>query len=342
MLPKTARIFIAGHTGLIGSAIFERLNKDGYSNLITATHSELDLTQSSQVTHFFDEKQPECVILCAGRVGGILANRDRPAEFISENLAIQLNTILESHRTQVSKFIFFGSSCMYPKHAPQPMPEELLLTGMPEETSLPYALAKLSGVQMCLAYNRQYGQTRFIPLIPNNAYGPRDRFDAESSHVIPGLMVRFHEAKTLGMDRLTLWGTGTPRREFVFSADIADVVTHALNWDEEDLDLPMNIASGVDYSIREIAEKVAKVVGFEGEIGFDPRFPDGAPRKLLDGRRLWSHGWHSKTTLDDGLRQTYQGYLAKLNQDRKAPQSTLGQLNDTLGRAPDVERGMDA
>lgn len=307
---KETRIFLAGDRGLIGSALARRLRADGYTNVITRRRAELDLRDGLAVDRFFQETRPEVVLLAAGRVGGITANLTYPAEFITENLEIELNAIRSAHKAGVERLVFFGSSCMYPRECPQPMAESALLAGIPEPTSLPYALAKLSGVQLCLAYNQQYQQSLFIPVIPNNAFGPHDDFDPKSSHVLSALIRRFHEAKVSKADTVTLWGTGKPRREFIFSDDIADAVLFLVQQPSLP-ELPINVGTGVDCEIRELAAVIAKVVGFQGKIEQDTTKPDGAPRKLLDSQRLLSLGWRPRVSLEEGIRRTYDWYLTE-------------------------------
>ena len=306
---KDARIFVAGHAGLIGSAVFRRLVREGYDRITTLTRAQLDLRDSAGVARFFEETRPEYVVLAAGRVGGIIENQTYPADFMEENIAIQLNVLKSAHKAGVTKLIFFGSSCMYPRECPQPMAEDILLSARPEPTSLPYAISKLAGTYMCLAYNKQYGDKRFIPVIPNSAYGPNDNFDSKSGHVLSALMSRFHEAKTTGAAAVTLWGSGSPRREFVHADDIADACLHLLRQDVSALDFPLNIGVGSDISIRELAEKIAGVVGYKGRLEWDRSKPDGAPRKLLDSARLRASGWEPRISLDEGLRNTYEWYV---------------------------------
>jgi GDP-L-fucose synthase len=306
---KDARIFVAGHAGLIGSAVFRRLAREGYSRLITMSRSQLDLRDSAPVASFFDEVRPEYVVLAAGRVGGIVENQVYPADFMEDNIAIQLNVLKAARKIGVTKLIFFGSSCMYPRECPQPMVEDVLLSARPEPTSLPYAISKLAGTYMCLAYNKQYGEKRFIPVIPNSAYGPNDNFDPKSGHVLSALMSRFHEAKLSGAQAVTLWGSGSPRREFVHADDIADACLHLLQNDVSSLEFPLNIGVGRDISIRELAETIAGVVGYRGQLEWDRTKPDGAPRKLLDSTRLRSFGWSPKTSFTEGLKNTYDWYL---------------------------------
>ncbi len=310
MLNDQDSLYIAGHTGLIGSALVRRLQARGHSNMLLRTHAELELTDHAAVDRFFDTHKPAYVLLAAGRVGGIVENQTYPADFIDTNLSIQLNVLRAAHRNGVRKLILFGSSCMYPRECPQPMPEESLLSGTPEPTSLAYAVAKLAGVQMCLAYNKQYGEQRFIPVIPNSAYGPNDNFDPKSGHVLSVLIRRFHEAKQQQAPGITLWGSGNPRREFVYADDIADACIWLLGRDEPLPDLPLNIGVGADYSIRELAEAIAEMQGYRGTIIWDTSRPDGAPRKLLDSSRIQALGWKASTSFKEGLHNTYQWYLA--------------------------------
>ncbi|BEV17730.1 GDP-L-fucose synthase [Herbaspirillum sp. DW155] len=309
MPPRDVPVFVAGHTGLIGSAIQRALQAAGYHNLINRTHAQLDLRDKGQVDAFFERERPAYVMLAAGKVGGILENQSFPADFIDANLAISLNVLGAAHRVGVKRLVMFGSSCMYPRETSQPMPESALLTGHPEPTSLPYAIAKLAGVQLCLAYNRQYGQQRFIPLIPNSAYGPNDNFDPKSGHVLSALLSRFHHAKTEGAPTVALWGSGTPRREFIHADDIATASLLMMREELPELSLPMNVGSGSDISILELAETIAAVVGYEGRIEFDRSKPDGALRKLLDSRLMHQQGWHAQVSLEQGLHDTYSWYL---------------------------------
>jgi len=313
---KDAKFFVAGHAGLIGSALVRRLNKAGYANIVTRSRQELELQNADQVADFFETEKPQYVLLAAGRVGGILENQTLPADFINENLAIALNVLRAAHQANVKRLILFGSSCMYPKETAQPMPEEALLSGYPEPTSLPYAIAKLAGVQLCLAYNRQYGEQRFIPIIPNSAYGPNDNFDPKTGHVLSALMARFHHAKLDGADTVTLWGSGTPRREFIHADDIADACLLLLRENLPQLSLPLNVGSGADISIRELAETMQRVVGYEGQLAWDSSKPDGALRKLLDSSRLRGLGWQSQVSFEDGLRDTYRWYQEHLSEGR--------------------------
>lgn len=307
-MKKDARIFVAGHAGLIGSAMLRRLEREGYSHIITLPRSQLDLQDAARVTSFFEKTRPEYVVLAAGRVGGIIENQTYPADFMDENIAIQMNVLKAARKIDVTKLILFGSSCMYPRECPQPMAEEMLLSAKPEPTSLPYAISKLAGTYMCLAYNKQYGDKRFIPVIPNSAYGPNDNFDPKSGHVLSALMSRFHDAKMRELEAVTLWGSGSPRREFVHTDDIADACLLMLQQDISALELPLNIGVGSDISIKELAEAIANVVGYEGRLEWDRTKPDGAPRKLLDSARLRSFGWLPKVGFAEGLRNTYEWY----------------------------------
>ena len=354
-MDRSARIYVAGHRGLVGSALMRVLAAKGYTNLITRTHVELDLTDQAAVREFFEKERPEYVFLAAAKVGGILANNTYPAEFIRDNLAIQTHVIHEAWRVGVKRLLFLGSSCIYPRDCPQPIREEYLLTGPLEPTNRPYALAKIAGIEMCWAYNRQYG-TQFLAVMPTNLYGPGDNYDLETSHVIPAMIRKFHLAKLAaekdwaGIEayerrygpipaplreelraihegrlppRVTLWGTGTSRREFMYSDDMADACVFLMNLPDEQF-LPLlaqdrnaglppliNIGVGEDVTIRELAELVRNVVGFEGEVVFDTRKPDGTPRKLLDVSRLYALGWRARTRLDDGLRLACRVFLWK-------------------------------
>lgn len=305
-MERNARIYIAGHTGLIGSAIHRRVEQAGMHALF-CPRAALDLTDGAMVERFFAEAQPDYVVLAAGKVGGIAENLAYPVDFLRENLTIQLNVLAAAQRARVKKLIFFGSSCMYPRDCPQPMAETALLTGQPEPSSLAYAVAKLAGLQMCLAYNQQYSAPRFIPVIPNSVYGPNDHFGPRG-HVLSALIQRFHEARLAGHREVTLWGTGTPRREFIHADDLAEACFALLARDTELLPLPLNIGAGVDVSIRELATHIAAITGFAGEISWDTSRPDGAPRKLLDSSRMRGFGWTPRVTLEAGLRETYQWY----------------------------------
>jgi GDP-L-fucose synthase len=307
-MKNDAKIYVAGHAGLIGSAVIRRLERDGYQALITRRRNQLDLQDGGRVAEFFDEVRPEYVVLAAGRVGGIVENQTFPADFMDENIAIQLNVLKAARKVGVRKLILFGSSCMYPRECPQPMAEDTLLCGKPEPTSLPYAISKFAGTYMCLAYNKQDRDTRFIPLIPNSAYGPHDNFDPKSGHVLSAVMARFHQAKVSGAESVTLWGSGSPRREFIHADDVADACVHLLTQNNAAIELPLNIGVGADVSIKDLAELMAGVVGYKGRLEWDLTKPDGAPRKLLDSARIQSLGWKPKVGLAEGLSNTYQWY----------------------------------
>ncbi len=301
-----SKIYVAGHRGLVGSAIVRNLEKSGYTNLVMRTSKELDLTNCQQVDQFFSQHQPEYVFLAAAKVGGIVANNDYPADFIRDNLMIQTNVIDAAYRNGVKKLLFLGSTCIYPRLAEQPMREDSLLTGELEPTNEPYAIAKIAGIKMCQSYNRQYG-TDFISVMPTNLFGPHDNFDLTSSHVLPALIRKFHEAKIAGTPTVEVWGTGTPKREFLYSDDLADAVIYLMNtYSGNDL---VNIGMGKDISIKELAEKIGETVGYQGEIVFNSTKPDGAPRKLVDVDRLTRLGWQAKIPLDDGLLLAYTWFL---------------------------------
>ncbi|MEW6694024.1 MAG: GDP-L-fucose synthase [Pseudomonadota bacterium] len=357
-MPTDARIYVAGHRGLVGSALMRQLTARGYMNLITRTHAELDLTRQAEVEAFFAAEQPEYVFLAAAKVGGILANNTYPAEFIHQNLAIQTNVIHAAWKYGVKRLLFLGSSCIYPRDCPQPIKEEYLLTGPLEPTNRPYAVAKIAGIEMCWAYNRQYG-TRLLAVMPTNLYGPGDNYDLMNSHVIPAMLRKFHLAK-LAMEknwpaieaderrhgpipedikrdlhaacfegkppRVVLWGTGTPRREFLYSDDMADACIYLMNLPDDQFDqllspaanplesctLPLapviNIGTGTDITIRELAELVREVVGYQGEVVFDASQPDGTPRKVLDVSRLAAMGWEASRSLQQGLTLAYRAF----------------------------------
>ena len=323
-MKKNTVVYVAGHAGLIGSAIVRRLEREGYQAPITRRRSQMDLQNAGQVDEFFSDARPECVVLAAGRVGGIVENQTFPADFMDENIAIQLNVLKAARRTGVRKLILFGSSCMYPRECPQPMTEAALLSGKPEPTSLPYAISKLAGTYMCLAYNKQDRATRYIPVIPNSAYGPHDNFDPKSGHVLSALMARFHQAKVSGANSVTLWGSGSPRREFIHADDIADACLHLLAQDDIAVDLPLNIGVGVDVSIKELAELIAGVVGYKGRLEWDLTKPDGAPRKLLDSARIQSLGWAPKVRLAEGLAATYGWYVDHADRETAPMRETRG------------------
>ena len=316
-MKKNSKIFVAGSNGLVGSAIVRRLQAGGYTNLLTAEIDELDLTDPRSVSEFFAVEKPEYVILAAAKVGGIHANNTFPADFIHINLTIQNNVIHQAFLSGVKRLLFLGSSCIYPKLAPQPMREEHLLTGLLEPTNEPYAIAKIAGIKMCESYNRQYG-TKFVAVMPTNLYGPGDNFHPENSHVLPALIRRFHEAKCKGKSEVVVWGTGTPMRELLYVDDMADGSVFVLELDdatlaEKLLNYPepcfVNLGTGVDVTIRELAEAVKAVVGFDGELVFDATKPDGTMRKLLDVSRMKSLGWEAKVSLRDGIEKTYEWFL---------------------------------
>jgi GDP-L-fucose synthase len=314
----SAKIYVAGHRGLAGSALVRRLRAAGYDNLVLRTHAELELTDAEAVRRFFGSERPQHVVLAAAKVGGILANDTLPAEFIRENLAIQTNVIHEAWRAGVKRLLFLGSSCIYPRDCPQPMKEEYLLTGPLEPTNRPYALAKIAGIEMCSAYNRQYG-TQFLAVMPTNLYGPGDNYDLRTSHVLPALIRKAHEAKARGDEALVVWGTGVPRREFLYSDDMADACVALLKLDEARFRAAIgiypplvNIGSGSDLTIRELAETVSRIVGFEGALRCDTSKPDGTPRKLLDVSRMTSFGWAPKVPMAEGIALSYRDFLGRL------------------------------
>jgi GDP-L-fucose synthase len=348
-MKKTAKIYVAGHRGLVGSALVRKLRTEGYTDIITKTHGMLDLTRQDQVETFFKEEKPEYVFLAAAKVGGIWGNNIYPAQFIYENIAIQTNIIHASYLYEAKKLLFLGSSCIYPKLCPQPIKEEFLLSGCLESTNEPYAVAKIAGIKMCQSYNRQY-KTRYISVMPNNLYGPNDNFNLETSHVLPALIRKFHLAKlaaagdwqglqkdeaahgaipddvkiSMGLNPVTnqpanppvnqpqvmLWGTGSPRREFLHVDDLADACLFLMNrYDESEL---INIGWGKDQTIRELAKTISNIVGYEGSIKWDSGKPDGTPRKLLDVSRLTEKGWQAKINLADGIREVYRWYLGEM------------------------------
>lgn len=322
-MDRNARIFIAGHRGLVGSALVRELKRQGFTNLILRTHAELDLTDSAAVRAFFAQQRPEYVVLAAAKVGGIMANSTYPADFIYINLAIELNVIHNAWLAGVKRLLFLGSSCIYPRHAPQPMREEHLLTGPLEPTNRPYALAKISGIELCWSYNRQHG-TRFLAAMPTNLYGPGDNYHPQDSHVIPALIRRFHEAKLHGIKAVSIWGTGTPRREFLYSDDMARGCVFLLALPEERY-APLlgqddtktgvfapplvNMGAGKDFSIAELSELVRRAVGYQGRIDFDASKPDGTPLKLMDSSRMEATGWKPEVGLEQGLALAYEDFL---------------------------------
>jgi len=325
---RDAKIYVAGHQGLVGSALVRQLRAQGYANLLLLMHRELDLTKQSEVEKFFARERPEYVFLAAAKVGGILANSTYPAEFLYQNLLIQTNVIREAYRNEVKRLLFLGSSCIYPKHAPQPMKEECLLTGPLEPTNRAYAVAKIAGIEMCWSHNRQYG-TRFLAAMPTNLYGPGDHYDLHDSHVLPALIRKMHEAKARGVDQVVVWGTGSPRREFLFSDDAANACVFLMNLSKEKLDailangrsLPVvNVGCGEDATIRELAEVIADVVGFSGKLVFDASKPDGTPQKLLDISLITHLGWTPHTSLREGLAETYAEFVQRTHAIGSTPE----------------------
>jgi len=321
VIDHSARIYVAGHAGLVGSALVRALQRSGYRNLLLRTHRELELRNQAAVSQFFAKECPEYVFVAAARVGGILANNTYPADFIDHNLAIQSNVLRQAQRTGVKRLLFLGSSCIYPKHCQQPIKEECLLTGALEPTNRPYAIAKIAGIEMCWAYNRQFG-TRFLAVMPSNLYGKGDNYDLNTSHVIPALIRKMTEAKTQDSETVTIWGTGEPRREFMFSDDLADACLFLIGLEDDSFDsltqqehMPLiNIGCGQDLTIRELAKMIAEVVGFGGKWIFDTSKPDGALRKLLDISRLKALGWQPATPLRLGLELACQDYQQQAGQ----------------------------
>ncbi|MGM0428106.1 MAG: GDP-L-fucose synthase [Thermodesulfobacteriota bacterium] len=306
-MDKDSRIYVAGHRGLVGSALVRKLQDSGYTRLILRTHDELDLTQQTEVEAFFEQEKPEYVFLAAAKVGGIWANATFPAEFIYNNLMVQTHVIHSSYLHDVKKLLFLGSSCIYPRHCPQPMKEEHLLSGYLEPTNEPYAIAKIAGIKMCQAYNRQYG-TQYISVMPTNLYGPGDNFDLKSSHVLPALIRKCHEAKQAGRQTVEIWGTGSPRREFLYVDDMADACLFLMeNYAGSEI---INIGVGEDLTIQNLARMISGIVEFPGELRFDPSKPDGTPLKRLDVSKLNALGWRASVTLEQGVKRTYEWYLA--------------------------------
>lgn len=302
---KKAKIYVAGHRGMVGSAMMRRLQQAGYHNLITRTSQELDLRNQAAVVDFFAAEKPAYVVLAAAKVGGIVANSTYRADFLYENLMIEANVIHQSYLQGVQKLLFLGSSCIYPKLAPQPLKEDALLTGPLEETNEPYAVAKIAGIKLCDAYRAQYG-CNFISAMPTNLYGPHDNYDLKNSHVLPALIRKFHEAKASGATEVEVWGSGTPRREFLHADDLADACLWLLeNYNEQGL---INIGTGEDLSIRELAELVSRTVGYEGQICFNTAYPDGTPRKLMDVSKLAGHGWRASIRLEEGIATVYAAF----------------------------------
>ena len=309
---KNEKIYVAGHRGLVGSAIIRCLNSHGYKNLVVRDHTELDLEDNGAVEAFFETEKPDYVFLAAAKVGGILANNTYPADFIYRNLTIQNHVIHHSYRHGVKKLLFLGSSCIYPRHCSQPIKESYLMTGALEPTNSPYAVAKIAGIEMCWAYNRQYG-TQFIPVMPTNLYGPNDNFDSETSHVLPALIQKFHQAKVKGDDSVEVWGSGQPRREFIYVEDMADACVHVMTQPVSRLEnYPkslINVGTGVDISIKELAHLIRDIVGLNAKIVWDSSKPDGTPQKLLDVAQMCRMGWEATTDLEKGIRDTYGWYL---------------------------------
>jgi GDP-L-fucose synthase len=319
MMKTDSRIYVAGHSGLVGSAIERRLRLAGYQKLLLRSHRDLDLTDRDAVSTFFKDQRPEYVFLAAARVGGIIGNQRMGAQFIHDNLEIQTNTIHQAYLAGVTRLLFLGSSCIYPSQCPQPIKEEYLLTGPLESTNRPYAIAKIAGIEMCRAYNRQYG-TKFLAAMPTNLFGPGDNYDLENSHVIPALIRKIDDARRANSDKVVLWGTGAPRREFLHSDDVADACVFLLELPDSKLDSLLqgdqpplvNIGYSKDITIVELAHKLARVIGFKGKITFDPKMPDGTPRKLLDTKLLQSLGWRPKLEFEQALKATYENYQTSL------------------------------
>jgi GDP-L-fucose synthase len=306
-MEKDAKIYIAGHRGMVGSALYSKLQKEGFNNFVTRVSTELDLRVQNDVAQFFQQERPDYVFLAAAKVGGIVANNTYRAEFLYENLQIQNNVIHSSYLNGVKKLMFLGSSCIYPKMAPQPLKEEYLLTGLLESTNEPYAIAKIAGIKMCDAYRAQYG-CNYISVMPTNLYGYNDNYHPENSHVLPALIRRFHEAKVNGLTSVTIWGTGSPKREFLFADDLADACFYLMqNYDEEGL---VNIGTGEDISIADLALVIKDITGYQGEINFDTTKPDGTPRKLMDVSKLHDKGWRHQVELKEGIKLAYQDFLA--------------------------------
>jgi GDP-L-fucose synthase len=305
-LPLDAPIYVAGHSGLVGSAVLRRLEREGFSNVLTATRDQLDLRDQAAVNYWFRANRPEFVFLVAGTVGGILANSTRPAEFIYDNMMIHATVVHAAHLFDVTKLLYLGSSCIYPRGCPQPMKEEYLLSSYLEPTNEPYAIAKIAGIKLCQAYRRQYGRD-FISAMPTNLYGPNDNFDLESSHVVPAMIRKFHEAKVEGRDEVVIWGSGSPRREFLHVDDLADACLFLMRTYDDDPHI--NVGTGEDLTVRELAELVAEVVHPEARLVFDTSKPDGTPQKLLDVSRLHELGWRHGIELREGLEETYAWYL---------------------------------
>lgn len=314
-MQPSSKIFVAGHNGLVGSALVRKLKEQGFGNIILRSRSELDLTNQLAVERFFVKEKPEYVFLAAAKVGGIHANSTYPAEFIFSNMQVQMNVINESYRAGVKKLLFLGSSCIYPKYAPQPMREDALLSGHLEPTNEAYAIAKIAGIVMCRSYNKQYG-TDFISVMPTNLYGPNDNYHPQNSHVLPALIRRFHEAKVNNDPKVVIWGTGNPTREFLYSDDLADACIFLM--EKHTGNDIVNIGSGIEVTIRDLARHVQQAVGYTGKIDFDVTKPDGTPRKLLDCSKLHAMGWRHKVELDEGIRLAYQDFVTMLGDKEKA------------------------
>jgi GDP-L-fucose synthase len=318
-LNKDDKIYIAGHRGLVGGAIHRELVRQGYTNFALRSRAELDLSNAADVAAFFERERPDYVFLAAAKVGGILANNEMPGDFIRENLAIQMSVLDAARASGVRRLLFLGSSCIYPKLSPQPIREEYLLTGPLELTNRPYAIAKIAGIEMCWAFNRQFG-TKFLAAMPTNLFGPGENFDLDTSHVLAALMRKAIEAKRAGQSKITVWGSGEPRREFLYSDDLAEACVFLMNLPDEKYELLLradeppllNVGTGEDLTIRELAELICRVVGFEGELEFDRSKPDGTPRKLLDVSRIRALGWKARTSLEDGLRDLVKDFEARL------------------------------
>jgi GDP-L-fucose synthase len=307
-MEKNSKIYVAGHRGMVGSAMVRELERNGYTNIISKTSKELDLRDSIAVKTFFETEQPDYVFLAAAKVGGIVANNTYRAEFLYDNLMIQNNIIHQAYLNKVKKLMFFGSSCIYPKLAPQPLKEEYLLTGLLEPTNEPYAIAKITGIKLCEAYRDQYG-CNFIAVMPTNLYGLNDNYHPQNSHVLPALIRKFHEAKESGAPSVEIWGTGSPKREFLFADDLAKACFHLmLNYNEKQF---VNIGCGEDLSIKDLALTIQKVIGYEGELKFDTSKPDGTPRKLMDVEKVFATGWRPETQLEEGIKIAYADFLSK-------------------------------
>jgi GDP-L-fucose synthase len=323
LINADSKILVLGR-GLIGSAFLRLFDKLGYTNVIAVNRQVVNLTGAYETVAYFKKVQPDYVINAAGKVGGIIANRDQPADFITSNLSIQMNVIRAAHEVGVKKAIFFASSCMYPKETAQPMKEEVLFTGKPEPTSMAYAISKMAGMQLCLAFNQQYGSQKYIPVIPNSVYGPNDNFDPNSGHVLSSLIRRFHEGVVNNVDHITLWGTGSSCREFIHADDVAKACMHLLANDITGMEFPVNIGVGEDISIKDLAEKIAALTGFTGEIRWDLTKPDGAKRKLLDSTKMFNTGWQPEVSFEQGIVDTFNWYKQNVVSDNKAETMIVG------------------